>query len=296
MAIELRWLASASASALYAAAALSVGRTLADRKLHAAILAPSEDLLRALESLEVAPAKFFAQAIPAASRFDAPAVLIEAVLARLLPDSTAQRAAPRVARHVAALESAFALGCPNALAELELRGAPLGEQWEARGPGLMAALARATERELVVDAADVVLVLPALGGGGLAHPTYNAITFEAVLANPVAELPEILRLGWLLSQLTFDMPRFEDQLPRERVARIGPLAMIPPTLAAGEEVELTRLNGRTVELALSSWTDDRVAPVTLLDWWETYQATRPAWLVAVAALGEMIAAEPDDNR
>ena len=68
----------------------------------------------------------------------------------------------------------------------------------------MAAIGRLTERELVVERADVILVHPVLGGGGWAYPPYNAVCFEAVLANPIAELPEVVRLGWLLAQLNLD--------------------------------------------------------------------------------------------
>src|SRR5690606_23019649 len=99
-----------------------------------------------------------------------------------------------------------------ALEELELRSAPLREQWEARGGGLLATLARLTTAGLVPEMADVILVHPVLGGGGAAHWQYNSVQFEAVLANPLAELPEVLRLGWLLAQLNFDLPLYEDHL------------------------------------------------------------------------------------
>jgi hypothetical protein len=67
--------------------------------------------------------------------------------------------------------------------------------------------------------------------------------------------------------------------------------MIPPVLAAAEEVELTRLSVSTIELALRSWNVERAAAAPLLDWWETYQATRPSWVAAVGALAEMLLSE-----
>ena len=296
MLIELRWLVSTTAGALYAAGALSAGSELVDRKLEGAIRGTTDELLGELAAAGIQPALFFSQAIPLAPRFDSPVALSDAVLARVVGPGGTNVARQAFVRRLAALERALGDAYPNALAELELRGVPLGEQWDARGPGLLAALVRATEPELLVESADVVLVLPALGGGGMAHPPCNAVTFEAVLANPVPELPEIVRLAWLLSQLTFDMPRFEDRLARDHVARIGPLAMILPVLAAAEEVELTRLSVATIEVALRSWNVGCVDAATLLDWWETYQATRPTWIAAVGALAEMLSSEPGGSQ
>ncbi len=106
---------------------------------------------------------------------------------------------------------------------------------------------------MVVESADVFLLQPVLGGGGRAYTLYNAVGIEAVLANPVPSLPEIARLGWLWTQLNLDLPTFQDQVGRDRLREIGPLATLPPLLAAAEEVELVRFNRETLAAALAAW-------------------------------------------
>ena len=46
-------------------------------------------------------------------------------------------------------------------------------------------------------------------------------------ADPVADLPEVLRLAWLISQLNLDLPRFAENVSPLRRERVIALAMIP---------------------------------------------------------------------
>jgi hypothetical protein len=64
--------------------------------------------------------------------------------------------------------------------------------------------------------------------------------------------------------------------------------MIPPVLAAAEEVELTRYDAQRVATALDAWQALQADAETLVAWWETYQASRPPWPVALAALEQML--------
>jgi hypothetical protein len=66
-------------------------------------------------------------------------------------------------------------------------------------------------------------------------------------------------------------------------------------LSAAQELELARLDEATMRLAVKSWR----MPVPrssafvhdLLSWWQTYQADRPPWNVAITALDMLIATE-----
>jgi hypothetical protein len=112
-----------------------------------------------------------------------------------------------------------------------------------------------------------------------------------VLANPHAELPEIVRLGWLIAQLQLDLPAYSETIHAERLPHLARLAMLPATLQAAETVELVRWSPDLVQQAISRWQllvpADVDAPQLLLDWWETYQQSRPAFAVALHALDEM---------
>lgn len=305
--MQLTWRASVAASSLHAAVCVAEGRALADPRLAAAMEPPARLLFAELEAagLPRDPVlwKLYAQA---AGGIDYNRRLVEQSLTKMFGvDKLDEDAVGRLAGRLADLERAMLdFDRPTIdqtrgrhaelVEELVLRGRPLAAQWEARGPGLLYALAQMTERELLAERADVVLVYPATGGDGAAHLRVNAVSFEAVLANPHDELPEVARLAWLLAQLNMDLPRYADAVPGERLAALARQAAVPAVLAAAQVVELLRLDQPTVERALAVW---RVAPPTtapalaetLLSWWTTYDARPTPWAVALAALDAMLA-------
>ena len=191
---------------------------------------------------------------------------------------------------------------PDLLEELEVRSGPIRNQWEARGPGLLTAVGRWVGPELLVDRADVVLVYPVLGGGGSAFARYNTVTIEAVLADPLPRLPEVVRMAWLVSQLGSDRPNFQEGLipsikekrmvSIDRLEALSSAALLPAVLEAAAGVELATCDLPTLELALQSW-DNRVIEKAqvcaglLFDWWTTYRRSGSKWHVAVSALLQM---------
>lgn len=179
--------------------------------------------------------------------------------------------------------------------EIVTRTAPLHDQWDARGPGMLREIGRLTDPRLVADRADVVMVLPVLGGDGHAHLPANLVTFEAMLTNADESLPEVMRLAWLLAQLQFDLPVMTGSLPPRRLPHVAQVAMLPPVLQAGAEVELCAYNERTLAAAALLWraasTEEEATNMaqTSWQWWSTYQSSPVRWQVASAALAEMLA-------
>jgi hypothetical protein len=248
------------------------------------IAALADDL--AAVGLEQAP--FFEHAVPLAARGAPPRELARVVLTKTLGPRPDSAGIDLLSRRLQALSAAVERAQPNLLEELELRSRPIREQWEARGPGLLAAARRLTDEDAIVEAADVILVQPVAGGGGAAHPLYNAVRFEAVLANPIERLPEVARLGWLWSQLHLDLPKYEEVVGRARLARVGRAGLVPLALAAAAEVELVRFDQALVETALAAWNAPSVPAETLWAWWETHHAGDASWAAALAALAEMV--------
>ena len=290
MPTELRWLVSTAANSLHAARAVARCAAVADRDTSEAIADEVRGLLTDLDSLGVSRERFFEHAVAQATRIQAPSQWAKVVLAKALGPARQEVHQSQLARRFGALQAAFSKQNPGALEKLELRAGPLREQWEARGPGLLAALAGHTDQALVVESADVILVEPICGGDGAAHPLYNSVQIEALLANPRPELPEVVRLAWLLAQLNRDVPRFQGGLSGSRLSRVWQLAMIPPVLAAAGEVDLARNDPTTRAAAVSAWTDaDGDAVCAPLDkWWDTYAESRPVWPVALGALERML--------
>jgi hypothetical protein len=288
--MELHWICSSSASAFHAAEALARGHALLDVPLRDALRAAVDRLQSALNTLGVSSDVAWRHIVPLAAGVENDRELAETLLRKCVGARQPEHAA-RLATHFQEIEKVFRRLHPGCADELALRGRPLRELWDARGPGMLLKIGEMTDPELILPRADVILVQPVLGGSGKAHLLYNAVHLEAVLANSEPSLPEIVRLGWLLSQLNLELPRYGERLPATRLFTVAALAMVPPTLAAAEYVELGALNEVAVQAALRTWgltPQGAEAAATLLDWWETYRETRPAFEVALRALDQML--------
>lgn len=294
MSIELRWIGSVSASALHAASAIAAGQTLVDPQLAAALEEPAQALLTATSVAGVRKFQLLTQLTALAGGIENNSQLAEVALVKTLGrNQTSAAATQQVAHALASLENALLKARPGLVDELLLRGEPLRQQWEARGPGLWRLVSQRTDASLCVESADVLLVLPALGGGGAAHWQYNSVRIEAMLANPLYQLPEVLRLAWLLAQLQLDLPMYTELVSPAKWQQAVPLVMIPAILTAAEEVELAYYDLPTLTMAVEHWTRVSTSSATKLAtaldaWWQTYQNARPRFPVALAALSEML--------
>ena len=281
-------------SALHAAEAANRGLPIVDRRLADAIDVPAQQLAGEIAAAGLPPDRFWQNLVPLAARTDSRRQLAEmAIIKTVGRVDRLESIASALAAAIAGIENAALAAVPNLIEELKLRELPIRQQWEARGPGMLRQVALLTDETLLPAECQVVLVHPALGGGGESHLAYNQVRLEAVLANPVAELPEVARLGWLVSQLQLDLPAYSEQIHADRLPFIASLAMLAPALAAAEYVELARFTPETLRLAIEAWrlstpgqTD---AAALVLQWWQTYQETRPPWPVALAALDQMFA-------
>jgi hypothetical protein len=194
------------------------------------------------------------------------------------------------------VEAAFELLFPRYAEQADLRMRPLQDQWLGYGNGLLAHLGRLTEKRLLPKQCRAVVLQPIEGGGGRSHPSQSLACIEAVLTNPLAELPEVVRLCWMLSQLELDSVDNETRWGTGISQYLFPLAMLVPTLAAAEVLEIGRCNEATTELAIEHWhvavpksmdVHSELVPA-LMDWWETYLQTRPTWGVAMKVLAKRL--------
>lgn len=291
----LRWKASFSASCLHATTCLFEDMPCSNRELTSAIQPASEALAGALQACGLDAHKTLPLFTGLAADYDNNRQLVEITVARLQGAGALSAAAiSRLAGHIADLEAAVLRIRPALADELAVRGRPLREQWEARGPGFLRQVALLTNDPFVAPAAEVVLVHPQVGGHGRAHLRLNRVTFEAVLANGQPEYPEALRLGWLLVQLNMDSPLYSDLIPGTRLPGIASLATVPLVLRAAEQVEWAALSETSLDEVLAHWYLPTYLPNRaarrLLDWWHAYEAGETRWPVAVAALDHMLQA------
>jgi hypothetical protein len=292
MSTELSWRPQPLVSALHAAKAVSRKQPLADRRLAEALAEPAARLASEISAAHLPAERFWRHLIPLATQIDSRRQFVETAVTKTVGRGPRFEAVcTHLAAAVAAVDCAMRAALPQLADELAIRERPLREQWEARGPGLLKQIGWLTDEALIVQQSEVLLVHPALGGDGEAHLAYNNVRIEAVLANPIAELPEVVRLGWLVAQLDLDLPIHSESIQADRLPHVARFAMLPATLAAAQAVELARFTPETLSTAISAW---RLSAPAGLDaaalvneWWQTYQQSRPPWRVALAALNQM---------
>lgn len=155
-------------------------------------------------------------------------------------------------------------------------------------------LNRVLPEGFIPELATVILVLPISAGRGTAHLSYNTLRLEAVLYDPNPQLPEVARLGWLISQLNLDLPKYSEQIEPSRVPLVARLATLPAILYAAEEVELIRPGTVTLANALQLWQVTHAGHEELAKivarWWQTQETQQAPCQVALAGLDRMLMA------
>jgi hypothetical protein len=265
---------------------------LADPLLSAALAAPAERLQAALLEERVPPDVFWSHVVPLAADIVSVRELAEVTLTKTVGRN---EAAPRVRRfrdRLTELLNSFDGVLPQLSEDWTTGIEPLRQRWDYRGAGLLGRIVERTEPALLVEAATIVLVYPALRGGGAAYLPYNLLHIEVQPTDPVAELPELVRLAWMVSLLNMDLPRYSEGLGPRRLGTVAALAMIPVTLAAAADLELARCDDESIERALRIWlppaAEIEARTSTLSQWWETYSAVRPDWVTALQALDRLL--------
>ncbi|BBO32007.1 hypothetical protein PLANPX_1619 [Lacipirellula parvula] len=290
---ELRWKTSPAATALYVAACRASGVAATDGMLAAALATPADALIAEIDATGLPRTELLAEITSLAAEFENNRELVTRAAARLHAAPLSSPTATRIAGAVGELEAALGGEQPNLAEELAARVRPLREQWEARGPGMLREIGRLTDEAIVPSAAEIVIVLPYAGGRGLAHPRQNRITLEGVLVHPHPQLPEPLRIAWLLAQLNSDLPRYADALPPGRSAFAFAVALAPATLAAAQEVELATCDEPALGSAFEAWglsgSLPADAPQRVFNWWNAWLDGAATWPVAVAALERLLA-------
>lgn len=286
--MQLRWSVNQSVSCLHAAAMMHAGHPFADTAWHEGLQESVKLLIATVEQSGLPIDRVWEHLVPQSAAIGNNRQLAQIVCQKVC-GSVHEGLIQELAGCIGAVESAGARTLPHLTDELRLRVGPLREQWEARGPGLMKRFGELCDPALLAENAEIHVVHPALGGAGTAYLLYNSICMEGVLVNPLPNLPEVVRIGWLLGQLQCDLPMFGELVARNRLALVSSLATLPAILVAGEFVELCQANIETLEMAMTSWrVPNRCEAALLWDWWETYQTSRPAWATALGALDQLI--------
>lgn len=291
---ELRWPIRPDTSVFHAAAAVSRGKSLINRDLAAALEKPVTEFDELAKACGITAPALWEATCGASVMSDSLRDTCGLVHRKVFGSAVSR---DFVADHLRGIAMEGRVFFQDMAQELRLRKEPLEMQWRARGHGMLLHVVRLTDERVIPPKADIALVSPVTGGGGAAHLEYNSIRLEAVFANPIPELPEVIRIAWLIGQLQAELPVFSETLNRLRLPLVSAMALLPPTLAAAEYVELVTVSKSLVQAAVQQWIvrerlfggpDAEGLVQVISQWWETCRERRAPWHVALAALDRLL--------
>ena len=234
MHLDLQWQANPRAAILHALRLLADGVPMIDHAI-VAVLAPWVPRLQESRLDN----RFWRQLLPIASGGDELSSLVE----RAVKHSQLECHAGDIAEMFATAEQQVVASDLDVTAELLLRQRPLRELWEASGPGLLFQISRWTMRP-ILPGVELDGLLPLCGGFGQAFSGAQRVQIELVLTNPVANVPEVIRLAWLIAQLS---------IPDDSDVATDQLALVACCLAAAEQLGLAACQPASIAEALQQW-------------------------------------------
>ena len=189
--------------------------------------------------------------------------------------------------------SGFNSRFPKLVEQLELRARPLKERWEAIGPGLL----NTVEKRVWGDQAPQgwwpskvsgLLVQPMRGGDGGLISSPPAIWVEAVLTDVQPLVPEVLRVGWLITRVAVEC-HLADKTDDAVLIRAWSLASIPLLLEAGRELDLIAADDIPLSTALVLWgfADDPDHQI-VESWYREVGSTAGTLMVAIKDLHQRL--------
>lgn len=281
--MNLRWQTSELACALYAADLVRRGVPPADAALGDALAGPVARLQETLLEERVPPAAFWNHVAPLAATPISMQELASRTLVKCIGQTESSVRVIRFRELLFAIRDAALLPSAEEPPPLDLE--PLRGAWARSGAGLLARIVERTDPDLLVEEATVVGLAPIRGGGGAAHLAYNLACIEIVPVESDGRLPEVIRLAWLLAPLNLDLPAFGEKVRGHRLPLVATLALLPVTLAAATELQLTPAAPELLADTLRDWLPDQECHGKALgEWWSTYQRLKPSWSNALKAL------------
>ena len=157
--------------------------------------------------------------------------------------------------------------------QLHLRYGPLRARWDTCGVGLLRMISTrlwGTEQiseSYWPDAISLVMVQPTRGGDGGIAAEAGRVWMEAVLTDVDPEIPEVLRLAWLVSSIPLQRSMDHGTLDASKRDVLN-LALVPLILEVGREFDLIKTTDLPVEKTLGLWQPHPTHhAAALVEWW-----------------------------
>ncbi len=300
---RLKWLPGDRLTVVHSARNYLMGLPSVDPTIHEVLADSVGDLYDRLLAAEIDMAVFWKRLLGAvAAGDDDQAACTRALLASGCSPLASDQVASAIVSRLTDIRLGYQQRQPKLVEQLTLRGRPLREQWDGYGGGLTKRISKLTHESFVPKSATVWLLAPYCGGDGDLDADSGRLWMEAVLTNPVPQLPEVLRLTWLVAKLGLmqalasakDDSQGDPWVAPLRLPRVAELATIAFTLEAAAYLELAPVQDHNwaewFDLAAKVWRvplDDHSRD-TMLHWWKQYLDLRTSPAVAFKALDRML--------
>ncbi|TWT93758.1 hypothetical protein [Stieleria varia] len=290
---QVQFKPSVDLSAIHAAYVVATGAACTDERTENLLVKPAAELNTRLLSSSIDIPMFWHSLYAAYAAGESEQTACESALsAGGCSELQLEQTGKAVARLVAECTGKFKKRFPKLEAQLELRANPLKTKWETCGPGLLIQSAA-----LIWDSTPPTgwwpakihgwLVQPIRGGDGQFDAKTQRFWIEAMLTDGDPRIPEVLRVGWLVTQLA--IARNSGTKVADSSGRMPwGLGTIPIVLAAGAELDLVH-GPLPIADTVRWWRmgDDAIAKI-LIDWWGQWRQTKTSMPVALKALDKML--------
>ena len=288
---SLKWVASLTSTAIYAAEAVSRGLPLLPSQLDHRFLDAARDLRQWIVSTGRPPASIWNQLGGLSADIEDPHELASGAISKSAMASD-RAAVTALGEFLHRLKDTIRMAFPDLVEELIVRAKPIREQWESRGPGLLEELNLQTGLTIAPQSAEVLLVAPILGGGGHTLFKYDRVFLEAVSDHVNPDIPETVRLAWLIAQLGAIHAELGDSIPEGRFPLVIQLALLPPVLIAAESVGWMTFSPQQIRDVLATWhiptLPDRPIHEWLVHWWENHRQASQDWNTSLRSLDQWL--------
>ena len=290
--MDLHWKIDSESSCFYAIDCLLSGSGHVSPDVRAAIEPAAQAIHEFANVNAMSLPLLLTHFVPQAAQSDQTRRMAGVLLAKAAGGRVADHQTSYFSQLLQDVQESFRKACATSAEQLADNSRALREDWGQYDQAFVEHVSESTEREVLVDRAEVLLVHPVCGGSGRAYLVYNQIAIEAVENDRTQQLPEVLRLMWLLAQLNADLPMYQGEIHRDRLTAIVELAMIPVVLEVGSKLSLIDGGDLPIQLAVTEWSGNPSDTTAIADavgsWWQTYQSQRPRWEVALAALDRLV--------
>lgn len=308
---RLRWTTGERLTPIHAARCFSLGVRGVDQSIVRGICDTMSELNSRLAAADLDLSIFWPDLVRAAAAGDADLdVCSSALIAAGCSPLSADAMAGAIASRLAEVRLVHNERYPKLAEQLALRGRPLREQWDGFGAGLLKRIGKLTHPSFLPKSATVLLMSPYRGGDGGLDASAARIWIEAMLTNPVADLPEVLRLAWLISQvglieaLSFgsEDSHGDPWVAPSRLPRVAALAMMAMTLEAGSFLEIIPTPASAIPSLFAKAAEAWRVPVddstleTLGNWWKQFRDLQTTPPVTFKALDRMLHPTPAAKR